>query len=57
MARIRRAVAEALGPSPVAIDEIVRLVGASPGPVLIALLELELAGRITREPVNRVVWA
>jgi DNA processing protein len=57
MARIRRAVAEALGPSPVAIDEIVRLVGASPGPVLIALLELELAGRITREPGNRVVWA
>jgi DNA processing protein len=40
----------------VEIDELVRLVGAPAQDVLIVLLELELAGRITREPGNRVVW-
>jgi DNA processing protein len=54
--RIRRAIEEALGPSGVAIDELVRLIGAPVQEVLIVLLELELAGRITREPGNRVVW-
>jgi DNA processing protein len=54
--RIRKAIEEALGPSGVEIDELVRLVGAPAQDVLIVLLELELAGRITREPGNRVVW-
>jgi DNA processing protein len=55
--RVRKAIEEALGPSGVAIDELVRLVGAPAQEVLIVLLELELAGRITREPGNLVAWA
>jgi DNA processing protein len=35
-----------LGPTPVAIDDLIRLSGASPAVVRIVLLELELAGRI-----------
>ncbi len=54
--RLRKAIEEALGPSGVAIDELIRLVGAPAQEVLIVLLDLELAGRITREPGNRVVW-
>jgi DNA processing protein len=55
--RIRKAIEEALGPSGVAIDELIRLVSAPAQEVLIVLLELELAGRITREPGSRVAWS
>ena len=45
---------ELLGPSPVPIDEIIRLSGASSGAVQMALLELDLAGRLDRHAGNRV---
>nr|WP_208417576.1 DNA-processing protein DprA [Sphingopyxis panaciterrae] len=44
----RRGIAELLGPTPVAIDEIVRQSGQPPTTVQLVLLELELAGRIER---------
>jgi DNA processing protein len=37
-----------LGPTPVAIDDLVRLSGASPAIVRTALLELDIAGRLER---------
>jgi DNA processing protein len=55
--RIRPKVEEALGVAPVEIDEIIRQTGASPGAVLTAILELELAGRCRRHAGNRVSWA
>jgi DNA processing protein len=47
-------VGDLLGPSPVPVDEIIRLSGAAPGAVQIALLELDLAGRLDRHAGNRV---
>jgi DNA processing protein len=44
----RDGIAGLLGPTPVAIDDLVRLSGASPATVRRVLLELELAGRIER---------
>lgn len=43
-----------LGPSPVPVDEVIRLAGASAGAVQMALLELDLAGRLDRHAGNRV---
>ena len=43
-----------LGPSPVPIDEIIRLSGASSGAVQMALLELDLAGRLDRHAGGKV---
>ena len=37
-----------LAPSPVPIDDLVRLSGSSPAIVRVVLLELELAGRLER---------
>jgi DNA processing protein len=37
-----------LGPTPVAIDDLVRLSESTPASVRVALLELELAGRLDR---------
>jgi DNA processing protein len=37
-----------LGPTPVPIDDLVRLSGCSPASVRVVLLELELAGRLER---------
>jgi DNA processing protein len=37
-----------LGPSPVSVDDLIRLAGASPAVVRTVLLELELAGRLKR---------
>jgi DNA processing protein len=54
--RIRAAVEEALGPAPVEIDALIRLLGASPSAVLTVILELELAGRCARQPGNKVCW-
>jgi len=54
--RVRAAIEEALGPAPVAVDELIRLSGAPAGAVLTVLLELELAGRLARHPGNKVSW-
>jgi DNA processing protein len=43
-----------LGPSPVPVDEIIRLSEAAPGSVQMALLELDLAGRLDRHAGNKV---
>jgi DNA processing protein len=45
---------ELLGPSPVPVDEIIRLSGASSGVVQMALLELDLAGRLDRHAGGKV---
>ena len=47
-------VEELLGPSPVPVDEIIRLSGASSGAVQMALLELDLAGRLDRHTGGKV---
>ena len=47
-------VEELLGPSPVPVDEIIRLSGAPSGAVQMALLELDLAGRLDRHAGNKV---
>jgi DNA processing protein len=43
-----------LGPTPVSIDDLVRLSGSSPAIVRVILLELELAGRLERHGGSRV---
>jgi DNA processing protein len=43
-----------LGPSPVPVDEVIRLSGASSGAVQMALLELDLAGRLDRHAGGKV---
>jgi DNA processing protein len=45
---------ELLSPSPVSVDEIIRLSGASSGAVQMALLELDLAGRLDRHAGGKV---
>ncbi|WP_315833352.1 DNA-processing protein DprA [Bradyrhizobium prioriisuperbiae] len=44
----RAAIIALLGPSPVSLDDIIRMAGASPAVVRLVLLELELAGRLER---------
>lgn len=44
----RNAIVGLLGPAPVSIDDLVRLSGAAPAVVRMVLLELEIAGRLTR---------
>lgn len=55
--RVRIFVEEALGPSPIEVDELVRLSKSPVSAVLAVLLELEVAGRIARHSGNRVSWA
>jgi DNA processing protein len=50
----RRAVTDLLGPTAVAVDEIVRQSGRAPAIVQTVLLELELAGRLERHAGGRV---
>lgn len=50
----RAKILEALGPTPVAIDEIIRFTGLRPALVHLLLVELALAGRIERHPGQRV---
>jgi DNA processing protein len=50
----RAEIVERLGPSPVAVDELVRQCQFSPAMVVTILLELELAGRLERHPGNQV---
>jgi DNA processing protein len=45
---------ELLGPSPVPVDEIIRLSGVPSGAVQMALLELDLAGRLDRHAGGKV---
>ena len=47
-------VGQLLGPSPVPVDELIRLSGASSGAVQMALLELDLAGRLERHAGGKV---
>lgn len=47
-------VEDLLGPSPVPVDEIMRLSGAPSGAVQMALLELDLAGRLDRHAGGKV---
>jgi DNA processing protein len=54
--RVRMTVEEALGPSPVEVDDLIRLCRAPAAAVLTVLLELELAGRLDRHPGNKVSW-
>lgn len=54
---LRTSIEELLGPSPVPVDEIVRLSGAEPGSVQLVLLELDLAGRLDRHAGNKVSLA
>jgi DNA processing protein len=44
----RKRIVSLLGPTPVGLDDLVRLSGCSPTAVRIVLLELELAGRLER---------
>jgi DNA processing protein len=46
-----------LGPAPVEIDELVRLLGVPAAEVAAALLDLEFAGRLTRHPGQKVSLA
>ncbi len=46
----RQRVVQALGPSPVEIDDLVRLTQLPPAEIYMVLLELDLAGRLERHP-------
>jgi DNA processing protein len=54
LAATRRAVVEKLGPAPTEVDELIRDCHVSPAIVSMVLLELELAGRLERQPGNKV---
>ena len=51
---VRSRIEELLGPSPVEVDELIRQSRLSAPAVLTALLEIELAGRLSRHRGNRV---
>ena len=51
---VRKTVEDALGPTPVPVDEIVRQCQFSPAVVAMVLLEMELAGRLERHPGGQV---
>ena len=44
----RRRIVDALGPTPVAVDELIAFTGTTPAQVYLVLLELDLAGRLQR---------
>jgi DNA processing protein len=44
----RGRIIDLLGPSPISLDDLIRMSGASPAIVRAVLLELELAGRLER---------
>ncbi len=54
LAEARERVLEALGPSPIAVDEIIRECQLTAPVVLTLLLELEIAGRLDRHPGSQV---
>ena len=51
---VRERVIEALGPTPIAVDEIIRECQLTAPVVLTLLLELEIAGRLDRHPGSQV---
>ena len=53
-ADIRQRVEQLLGPSPVPVDELVRLADCASGAVQLVLLELDLAGRLDRHAGGKV---
>ncbi len=55
LAAARRVVIEALGPTPVLVDELIRTCRVTPAVLWTVLLELELAGRLERHPGSRVL--
>ena len=55
--RVRAAVEEAIGPVPVRVDELIRIADAPAQVVIAVMLELELAGKLTRHPGNEVSWS
>ncbi len=50
----RRSILGLLGPTPVDIDDLIRLSGARPAAVRMVLLELEIAGKLERQAGGRV---
>lgn len=50
----REAIHQALSPTPIAIDDIIRISGLSPAEVQLAIMELDLAGRLERHGGQRV---
>lgn len=54
LANARDAITALLGSVPVSVDELIRETGIPASLINIALLELELGGRVTRHPQNRV---
>lgn len=50
----RRRIISLLGPTPVHVDDLIRLSGARPAIVLTVLLELEIAGKLERQAGGRV---
>ncbi|UIJ73640.1 DNA-processing protein DprA [Aurantimonas sp. HBX-1] len=50
----RERIVEALGPTPIAVDDIIAHTGSRPGAVQLVLLELDLAGRLERHPDGKV---
>jgi len=53
-ADVRAHITRLLGPSPVSIDDLIRIAGISPAIVRMVLLELELAGRLERHGASLV---
>jgi DNA processing protein len=53
----RKKVIGLLSMAPVAVDEVIRLSGCTPGAVQTALLELEIAGRLHRHAGGRISLA
>ena len=47
---VRARIVSLLGPVPVSLDELIRLSGTTPALVRMTLLELDIAGRLTRQP-------
>ena len=52
--RCRSAILEGLGPEDTDIDEVIRWCGMPASTVLTAIVELEIAGRLTRHHGNRI---
>jgi DNA processing protein len=50
----RARIVDALGPTPVEIDDIIRHTGLSASAVYLVLLELDIAGRLHRHPGGMV---
>lgn len=50
----RQRIVEALGPTPIHVDEIIAHTGLAPAQVFLVILELDLAGRIERHPGGAV---